>query len=104
MQDERRFFVIVHKPTGKTLPARGAWRGRGYTIPEPNSFDPPRMFNKHSAASKALAAWLKGKWATEYRIVGDGDYVYATPKITPQAGRVAADMAVVEATVLFGRA
>jgi hypothetical protein len=56
-------WAIRQKSTGAFLPARK--NGRGYSFDEP-SFDFPRLFKSELSASRALSAWLQGKWKREY--------------------------------------
>ena len=52
-----KFYAIMHKPSGKFLPAG---RGRGYTHDEPRHGVPPRLFATEGGAKQALRWWLKG--------------------------------------------
>lgn len=89
-------FAIRHIPTGFYLRTLGA--GRGMTLREPeevNARQLPRMFVEYKTASRALQAWLRGKYLPEH----DDDYGRSWSKIQKVLTRKAEDMEIVPITL-----
>ena len=98
-------FAIKHKPSGFYLPEPLGRMGRGGSHTEPvdcsGNKENPRLFPTKLGASRALSAWLQGKfnaereWESENEY-GGGYYVSALPSVTPQPHRKKEEMEVVE--------
>lgn len=56
--NNRSFFAIRHKPSGRFLPAINSY---GFTRTEPSASDPPRLFVRKGSATQALDWWLEGE-------------------------------------------
>lgn len=99
-------FAIKHKPTGFYLPEPLGRMGRGGSHTEPvdcsGDNENPRLFVTKLGASRALSAWLQGKfnaertWESDGEGFGGGYYVDDLPSVTPQPHRKKEEMEVVE--------
>lgn len=63
-----RFFIIVHRPTGKVLPSSPRKR---FPVPatacELTDKEPPRLFRSERGARMALDWWLQGRMMRQHR-------------------------------------
>lgn len=84
-----RYYAIRQKSTNRYLPG-GMSKGFTFTHPMDPEKAIPRLFKKKSAATRALKAWLKGKWVN-YGSYEDGPDV-VTKKVE---GRDPDDMEIV---------
>lgn len=93
-----RYWVILHKPTGGTLPELKRPVHGGYTHTEPCCNEPPRLFMSARDARNALTWWLRGV-LTVHITAGDPFAFDPEPSEdfvnTPVATRKAEDMDVI---------
>ncbi len=104
----KSLFAIQHTATGYFLPEPSGFAGRGGSYVEPvdcsQEFDNPRLFKSKLAATRALNAWVKGKWVKkleyEYNdFTGGGFYYQDGVECIPVECRNKNDFDIVEFTL-----
>ena len=96
-----KYYIIKHKPTGRTLPARILATHWDPARPAGE----PRLFSTERAAKNCATCWAQGAWAKTTRVESDGwespQYTVESepiPEVVP--GRQRADLEVVAVTLL----
>ena len=92
------YYVIRHKPTGRTLPARVL--ATRYEFDRLEGVLEPRLFKTERAAKNCATCWAQGEWSQELRTESEGweypSYQYlAEPAPQRVEGRKREDLEVV---------
>lgn len=101
------FYIICHKPTGRTLPARV--QSTKWDFSTPDGPYEPRLFRTHRAAMNCATLWSQGTWEKDVRTESDGweypKYMVEDPP-TPTAvpGRLREHLEVIPAMLVLNPA
>lgn len=92
------YYIIRHKPTGRTLPARVL--STRWDFDRPEGVFEPRLFKTAAAAKRCATCWAQGVWhqelVTEQESWEYPSYQYLdTPAPQPVKGRNRDDLEVV---------
>jgi hypothetical protein len=86
------YYIVRHKPTGRTLPARV--RATHWEFDMPEGVLEPRLFKTERAAKTCATCWSQGVWHQEMRTESDGwespSYSYLaepSPQLVPGRNR-----------------